>query len=94
MLNFFKFGDEYRPCKLTRHVVSIPRKNGQNDFQFNKILDLNLYGVIQKFTAGKPVLVFCSTRKGSPPRYKIFIKLILSRCLWNRGTTRKGIHWQ
>ncbi|TFK30070.1 P-loop containing nucleoside triphosphate hydrolase protein [Coprinopsis marcescibilis] len=59
-----KFGEEYRPCKLTRHVVGFGRRREQNTFQFVKILDAKLFGVIQKYSAGKPILVFVATRKG------------------------------
>ncbi|KAF8798145.1 P-loop containing nucleoside triphosphate hydrolase protein [Phlegmacium glaucopus] len=60
----YEFGDDYRPCKLTRHVVGLPRRHGQNDFQFAKILDFKLFSIIQQYSVGKPTLVFCSTRKG------------------------------
>ncbi|KJA27175.1 hypothetical protein HYPSUDRAFT_75106, partial [Hypholoma sublateritium FD-334 SS-4] len=60
----FEFGDEYRPCKLTRHVVGVHRRNGTNDFQFANVLDAVLYSNLQQFSVGKPILVFCSTRKG------------------------------
>ncbi|KAF8911062.1 Sec63 Brl domain-containing protein [Gymnopilus junonius] len=60
----FEFGDEYRPCQLTRHVVGVHRRNGTNDFQFAKVLDCRLFSVLQQFSVGKPILVFCSTRKG------------------------------
>ncbi|KAF4615166.1 hypothetical protein D9613_003174 [Agrocybe pediades] len=60
----FEFGDEYRPCKLTRHVVGVPRRNGTNDFAFAKILDKTLFSVLQQYSVMKPILVFCSTRKG------------------------------
>ncbi|KDR81750.1 hypothetical protein GALMADRAFT_59618 [Galerina marginata CBS 339.88] len=60
----FEFGDAYRPCQLTRHVVGVYRRNGYNDFQFAKVLDFKLFSVLQQFSVGKPILVFCSTRKG------------------------------
>ncbi|KAF8163444.1 P-loop containing nucleoside triphosphate hydrolase protein [Crassisporium funariophilum] len=60
----FEFGDEYRPCRLTRHVVPVPRRNGTNDFQFAKVLDYKLFSTVQQYSVGKPTLVFCSTRKG------------------------------
>ncbi|KAK7694049.1 hypothetical protein QCA50_003625 [Cerrena zonata] len=59
-----EFGEEFRPCKLTRHVYGFHRKQEQNDFQFNRILDFRLYGVLQQHSVNKPVLVFCATRKG------------------------------
>ncbi|KIM49392.1 hypothetical protein M413DRAFT_107246 [Hebeloma cylindrosporum] len=60
----FEFGDDYRACQLIRHVVGVPRRNGQNDFQFAKLLDYKLFAALQEYSAGKPILVFCSTRKG------------------------------
>ncbi|CAL1705677.1 unnamed protein product [Somion occarium] len=59
-----EFGEEYRPCKLTRHIYGIPRKQDQNDFQFTRILDYRLYGILQQHSINKPILVFCATRKG------------------------------
>ena len=45
--------------------MGIPRRNGQNDFQFAKVLDYKLFAALQEYSAGKPILVFCSTRKGT-----------------------------
>ncbi|QRV87986.1 DEAD/DEAH box helicase [Ceratobasidium sp. AG-Ba] len=59
----FKFGDDFRPCKLKRHVYGFPRPQGHNDFQFMKALDYKLLPIIQEHSAKKPVLVFCPTRK-------------------------------
>ena len=75
-----QFGEEYRPCKLTRHVVSVPRQKNSNDFQFAKILDYKLFETLQLYSSGedmrsfcttacssligKPILVFVATRKG------------------------------
>ncbi|KAF9482801.1 P-loop containing nucleoside triphosphate hydrolase protein [Pholiota conissans] len=60
----YEFGEAYRPCQLTRHVIGIPRRSGQNDFQFAKLLDYKLYSTLQQLSVGKPILVFCATRKG------------------------------
>ncbi|KAG7092807.1 hypothetical protein E1B28_009123 [Marasmius oreades] len=60
----FEFGEEFRPCKLTRHVIGVHRPKGQNDFVFSKNLDYKLFGALQTHSIGKPVLVFVSTRKG------------------------------
>ncbi|KAF9265706.1 P-loop containing nucleoside triphosphate hydrolase protein, partial [Marasmius fiardii PR-910] len=60
----FEFGEDFRPCKLTRHVIGVPRQKGQNDFVFSKNLDYKLFGALQMHSAGKPILVFVATRKG------------------------------
>ena len=59
-----QFGDEYRPCKLTKFVYGFPRKKDQNDFMFARVLDYRLYGILKDHSVDKPVLVFCPTRKG------------------------------
>ncbi|GAA6001199.1 hypothetical protein JCM10207_007458 [Rhodosporidiobolus poonsookiae] len=58
----FKFGDEFRPCKLQKLVFGYPK--GGNDFAFANTLSFKLYDLIKQYSSGKPVLVFCSTRKG------------------------------
>ncbi|KAJ6490602.1 Sec63 Brl domain-containing protein [Mycena vitilis] len=60
----FEFGEDFRPCKLTRHVVGLPRARGDNDFAFTRKLDYKLFGALQTHSVGKPILVFVSTRKG------------------------------
>ncbi|KAG6907418.1 hypothetical protein DXG01_008990 [Tephrocybe rancida] len=60
----FEFGEEFRPCKLTRFVIGVPRAKRQNDFAFNKTLDYKLFAALQQYSVGKPIMMFCSTRKG------------------------------
>ncbi|KAG6900409.1 hypothetical protein C0993_011102 [Termitomyces sp. T159_Od127] len=60
----FEFGEEFRPCKLTRFVIGVPRFKGQNDFAFSKSLDYKLFMALQQYSVGKPIMIFCSTRKG------------------------------
>ena len=59
-----QFGEEYRPCKLTRHVYGIHRAKNQNDFMFARSLDYHLYPALLRHSANKPILIFVSTRKG------------------------------
>ncbi|GAA5919330.1 hypothetical protein JCM6882_002778, partial [Rhodosporidiobolus microsporus] len=58
----FKFGEEFRPCKLQKLVFGYPNKG--NDFAFANTLSFKLYDIVKEHASGKPVLVFCSTRKG------------------------------
>ncbi|KAJ7256507.1 Sec63 Brl domain-containing protein [Mycena haematopus] len=60
----FQFGEDFRPCKLTRHVVGVPRQRGDNDFSFARKLDYKVFPALQAHSIGKPILVFVSTRKG------------------------------
>jgi len=56
-----RFGEEFRPVKLKKHVYGF---DGQaNDFVFEKVLDGKLPGLIQKHSQKKPIMVFCLTRK-------------------------------
>ncbi|KAI1794643.1 P-loop containing nucleoside triphosphate hydrolase protein [Ganoderma leucocontextum] len=59
-----EFGDDFRPCRLSKFVYGIPRRRDANDFVFAKALDYKLYSVLQQHCDNKPVLVFCPTRKG------------------------------
>ncbi|KAG1761698.1 Sec63 Brl domain-containing protein [Suillus occidentalis] len=64
----FQFGDEYRPCKLTRFVYGVVKPRGQNDFAYAHTLDARLFAVLQQHAVDKPILVFCPTRKGMASR--------------------------
>ncbi|KAJ7074112.1 hypothetical protein C8F01DRAFT_1360827 [Mycena amicta] len=60
----FEFGEEFRPCKLTRHVIAIDRSRNENDFSFARKLDYKLFPALQAHAVGKPILIFVATRKG------------------------------
>lgn len=55
------FGDEFRPVKLVRHVFGFDKR--MNDHSFDRFLDSKLPPLLSKYTEGKPILIFCFTRK-------------------------------
>jgi len=55
------FGDEFRPVKLERHVFGFEKR--MNDHAFDRKLDTKLPALLAEHTCGKPILVFCFTRK-------------------------------
>lgn len=71
----FQFGEEFRPCKLTRHVYGIPHYPNQSHWQFLKTLDRKLFNILQQHAAQKPILIFVSSRKGKPNFCRIYANL-------------------
>ncbi|KAH9859567.1 hypothetical protein IAQ61_011348 [Plenodomus lingam] len=59
-----KFGEEFRPVKLQKHVCGYV-SNQSNDFAFEKFIDKKLPGVIANYSEGKPIMIFCATRKST-----------------------------
>ncbi|KAI1812420.1 P-loop containing nucleoside triphosphate hydrolase protein [Poronia punctata] len=55
------FGEELRPIKLQRYVYGYD--GASNDFCFEKTLDGKLNLLLAKHSQGKPIMVFCFTRK-------------------------------
>ncbi|TFK54660.1 hypothetical protein OE88DRAFT_1731974 [Heliocybe sulcata] len=60
----FQFGEEFRPCKLTKHVYGVPRHRNQNEYQYSSTLDKKIFPILQQHSVNKPILVFVPTRKG------------------------------
>lgn len=56
-----KFGEEFRPVKLQKHVCGY--QSATNDFAFDSFLSGKLPDVIEKYSQRKPIMVFCFTRK-------------------------------
>ncbi|CAO2655707.1 Nn.00g045100.m01.CDS01 [Neocucurbitaria sp. VM-36] len=68
-----KFGEEFRPVKLKRHVCGYVCNNN-NDFAFEKSLDARLPEVIAKYSEGKPIMVFCATRNSTMSTARLITK--------------------
>lgn len=64
-----RFGEEFRPVKLERHVYGYPQKG--NDFMFEVLLNHKLLDIISKHAQGKPTVIFSGTRKGCSSAAKI-----------------------
>ncbi|KAF2853126.1 hypothetical protein T440DRAFT_444900 [Plenodomus tracheiphilus IPT5] len=80
-----KFGEEFRPVKLQKHVCGYV-SNQSNDFAFEKTLDGKLPGVITKYSEGKPIMVFCATRKSTANTAKLIAN-------WWQSTPNRSRFW-
>ncbi|KAJ9635199.1 ATP-dependent DNA helicase MER3 [Coniosporium tulheliwenetii] len=80
-----KFGEEFRPVKLQKHVVGF-QSNG-NDFVFDKVLDSKLPDMIAKYSQRKPIMIFCCTRNAT---------VITAKLLANWWSTKgpKDRYWE
>lgn len=63
----FSFGDEYRPTRLSTYVIGFDGggAHGTNSFLFERSLDSRVGDVIAQYSASKPTLVFCASRKSA-----------------------------
>lgn len=64
-----RFGEEFRPVKLKKHVVGC--RSDANDFAFDKVLSGKLPEVIMRYSQRKPIMVFCFTRSACLETAKI-----------------------
>ena len=55
-----KFGEDFRPVRLQKHVCGY--QSNLNDFPFEKSLNSKVTDVIAKWSQQKPIMVFCFTR--------------------------------
>jgi ATP-dependent DNA helicase HFM1/MER3 len=64
-----RFGEEFRPVKLQKHVCGY-QSNG-NDYAFDQLLNTKLTDVVAKWSQRKPLMVFCMTRKSCSMTAKV-----------------------
>ncbi|EXJ54584.1 hypothetical protein A1O7_09925 [Cladophialophora yegresii CBS 114405] len=57
------FGENFRPVQLRKHVYGFETRS--NDFAFESMLTEQIPKIIANHGRGKPVMVFCSTRRAS-----------------------------
>lgn len=80
-----KFGEEFRPVRLQKHVVGISYRG--NDFGFESACDPKLPDIIAKYSHKKPIMVFCITRKSAVNTAKLLANVWASKGWRDR-------HWQ
>ena len=72
-------------------MIGVHRPKGQNEFVFTKNLDYRLFGALQQHSTGKPILVFCSTRKGGYDSDGGYFLNTLARCVCHSWSTHERI---
>ena len=72
-----KFGEEFRPVRLQKHVVGIPYRG--NDFGFESACDPKLPDMIARYSHKKPIMVFCITRKSATNTAKLLANVWASK---------------
>lgn len=58
-----RFGEEFRPVRLEKHVCGY--QTSANDFAFEKHLNSKLPDIVRKYSDGKPTMIFCFTRNST-----------------------------
>ncbi|KAL6717498.1 ATP-dependent DNA helicase MER3 [Lecanora helva] len=85
-----KFGEEFRPVKLQKHVIGIPYRG--NDFGFETVCDPKLPDIIAKYSHKKPIMVFCMTRNSTISTAKLLANVWASKTprdrFWEPPTQR------
>ncbi|KAI7865296.1 Sec63 Brl domain-containing protein [Spinellus fusiger] len=79
------FSEEFRPIPLQR-IVNTTYFKGDNMFLFDKRLDWKLLDLIQKYSTGKPTLIFCSTRKSAQSSCDTLVKMIENKRIQTFGS--------
>ena len=75
--NIMAFDGSFRPVPLTVHVIGYAAQS--SDFWFEKFLEKKVPEVISRFSAGRPSLVFCTSRKSTETTVEILCRTSGSR---------------
>jgi ATP-dependent DNA helicase HFM1/MER3 len=88
------FGEEFRPVRLRKHVRGYVGSN--NDFAFEKVLDARIPEVIGTYSEGKPIMIFCATRKSTVATAKLVANWWATRTgkdrMWNPPSQSLTMH--
>ncbi|KAF2468631.1 uncharacterized protein BDR25DRAFT_394820 [Lindgomyces ingoldianus] len=89
-----RFGEEFRPVKLKKHVCGY--QSSGNEFVFEKFLDGKLPEVITKYSERKPMMVFCVTRNSTVSTAKMLANWWISRSSQDRHWKKpsKALHFR
>lgn len=72
-----KFGEEFRPVRLQKHVIGLLYKG--NDFGFEGVCDPKLPDIIANYSHKKPIMVFCITRNSTVNTAKLLANVWASK---------------
>ena len=72
-----RFGEDFRPVRLQKHVVGLPYWG--NDFGFEAVCDQKLSAIIAKYSHKKPIMIFCITRKSTISTAKLLANVWASK---------------
>jgi replicative superfamily II helicase len=75
---------------VSRIVYGYNKSN--NDFAFTKTLNTELFKLVKKHSSGKPVLIFCSTRKGCSEAAEQLVK-DYKESLAGSQSNRQSLAW-
>ncbi|KAI7853861.1 P-loop containing nucleoside triphosphate hydrolase protein [Circinella umbellata] len=78
------FSEDFRPVQLERVVYGIPFY-GDSMFSFESKMDWKLLDMINKHSKGRPVLIFCSTRKSAQSSCEVLLKLMNQKNIQSLG---------
>jgi ATP-dependent DNA helicase HFM1/MER3 len=70
------FSESYRPIPLEHHVLGYRPKNA---WTFGTDLDNRLFDVVEKYSDGRPAIVFCPSRKACQAAAQTYVSMLHSK---------------